>query len=453
MQKIFFVSGSGEKFEEMKVIFDLEELEIVWYQKSINELQTDDAEQLIKKKALEAFKEIRRPVLVEHTALSIEAFNKLPGLQTDYFYSCLGCKKIVDFCKTEEDFVASVKSIFCFCDGKNFYIAEDEECGRITNELDEEEAFAWDKIFIPEENNEDQLTYSKLKTLKNEVSMRKKAWVKLKNKYKNQILTLNRNIDDTEDIKRLAKLIKDGKVLLFLGAGISASLKFGSWSDLIGDLGRKIGYDPELFQIYGDYMMLAEYAELQLKSSLYQYIKEKFSITNRLDIQEKLKNSKIYRNIMKLNFPLIYTTNYDHLIEEYLDFGKHKYNKVTNIEDIKEADPRELRIVKFHGDIEDEKMIVLSESQYFKRMDFQSFLDVMLQADMLQYHVLFLGYSMSDINIKLLLYLARKRWENRERPMQAYIFTATPNEIQKEVFKKNNIISFSGEQTDKEKST
>lgn len=97
--------------------------------------------------------------------------------------------------------------------------------------------------------------------------------------------------------------------------------------------------------------------------------------------------------------------------------------------------------------------IVLTESQYFKRMDYQSFMDIQLQADLLKYTVLFLGYSLADINIKQLLYLSRKRWENTKLENPSYIYTATPNYVQEEVFRNNHIVSISGDEADKKKAT
>ena len=111
------------------------------------------------------------------------------------------------------------------------------------------------------------------------------------------------------------------------------------------------------------------------------------------------------------------------------------------------------RIMKFHGDTEDMESIVLTESQYFKRMDYQSFMDIQLQADLLKYTVLFLGYSLADINIKQLLYLSRKRWENTKLENPSYIYTATPNYVQEEVFRNNHIVSISGDEADKKKAT
>ena len=107
--------------------------------------------------------------------------------------------------------------------------------------------------------------------------------------------------------------------------------------------------------------------------------------------------------------------------------------------------------MKYHGTIEKGESIVLSESQYFERMNFSSFLDQQLQCDWRNYSVLYLGYSMSDINIKLLLYRLNKETDRKD--IQSYIFTAKPNNIQDRVFKSNNIIAIHNDIIDKELST
>ena len=449
MKKIFFVSKNVNKYNEIRTIAGSDEIKIEWYKKEIPELQTSNCEELIKDKAYKAFNEIKRPVLVEHTLLKIMAFNELPGVQTNYFYQNMGCKEIVEYCKYKNEYRASAESILCFCDGKKYYIEHGIEEGSISKNIIDDKGFEWDKIFIPHNNNEKKITYAQLD--KHKYSMRQKAWSNLDKICQKEGVWEQIENDTEDDIIKLAELIKQRKVLLFVGAGLSASVGFPSWKELIHDLGKKENYVPALFESYGDYMLLAEYVGLKDDNVPYEYIKKKFEITN--EIKEKLVKSEIYEKILQLDFPIIYTTNYDRLIEEYFTEKKHKYKSVVKIDDMKETNSVPVRIMKFHGDIEDKDSIVLSESQYFARMDFQSFMDVQLQADMLQYHVLFLGYSLSDVNIKLLLYLARKRRLNGKEPMEAYIFTATPNKIQKEVFEKNGIITFSGEDVDKRNGT
>ena len=456
--KIYFVTSSKQKYEEMKKIFDLPGSELVYYEKDIAELQTEDEETLVRHKVLEAFKELRRPVMIEHSALRINAFGKLPGLQTRNFYDKIGYQNIIDFCKMKDCYEAEAESIIGICDGKSIEIVRGIDPGTIVNSTAAlVKGFSWDEVFVPTKNNPHKKTYAQMGEEKHERSMRKQAWDAMKSRLLNKQDGFLMGSEETVQLKQLAKLITEKKVMLFVGAGISASVKLPTWGRLIEQLGAKKGFDKDLFQCYGDNMLLAEYADLD--GNVYEELKNNFDIQNNTELCERLGKSEIYQKIYELDFPVIYTTNYDHLIEEYYkQKGKREYTVIKNIEDMSRLKTGQTRIMKFHGDLEDEQSIVLSESQYFKRMDFQNFMDIQLQADMLQYKILFLGYSLSDINIKLLLYLARKRAHINEKSesqqeFNAYIFTATPNQVQKDVFAKNRIASLSGDMADKEKGT
>lgn len=437
--KLFFVSKSKEKFKEIQKLCNFEDATIELYEKDIKELQTETVVELLEHKAMEAFKEVRCPVIVEHTALYIQAFGEMPGLQTGYFYAHMNCQDIVSYCNYKKDFVAVAESFFCFCDGVRFVHSSGKEYGHITEKLPANaDAFAWDRIFIPDEDNEKKETYA---VRKEKRSMRKKAWENLRPKIEDWLKGKTRENTFEEDIRELAKLIKEKRVLLFLGAGISASIGFPSWNSLIKELGSREGYDGRLFEVYGDNLTLAEFISREDDEKTYQFLKQRFALDD--PMREKLRTSEIYRILYELDFPVIYTTNYDLLLETYYQMKNHSFNKVAKIEDNENNALGSTRIMKFHGDIEASENIVLTESQYFGRMDFQDFMDIQLQADLAQYQVLFLGYSISDINIKLLLYNAGKRWKKREGRKKSYVFTATPNPIQKAVFEKNDIVSIS----------
>lgn len=475
MKTVYFVSSSKEKHEEIEALGQKEGINIGFCKIDIKELQTEDIDELIKYKAKKAYQELHRPVLVEHTALGIDAFKGLPALQTSYFYKKMDCEAIVEYCSYKNNFTAYAESIFCFCDGKEYKIGKGIDKGTIVNSLSDikgTSGFGWDKIFVPSENNPAKVTYASDLSKK---QIRVKAWNDLCKKVK-WIECLEDTLDKKKEqkyIEELAELIKQKKVMLFIGAGISASLNnkkeednkiesnkgkkdeliFPTWSQLINQLGRTTGYDEELFSMHGDNMMLAEYVSLKSRESVYQILRDNFDIEGKNKVISKLKVSEIYENICALDCPIIYTTNYDGLIEKALEMNGKNYSKVSRIEDMKKVKPDTTRIMKFHGDVGDDESIVLAESEYFKRMDFESFMDIQFQADILQYHVLFLGYSMSDINIKLLLYLAKKRWTDKNEALKAYIYTATPNEIQKQVFESNNIYTISGDEPDKKKGT
>jgi hypothetical protein len=115
-----------------------------------------------------------------------------------------------------------------------------------------------------------------------------------------------------------------------------------------------------------------------------------------------------------------------------------KYAKIANAKDISLADPDLPHIVKFHGDFEDDNSIVLTESDYFERLNFETPLDVKFRSDILGRTVLFVGYSLTDINMRLLLYKMQKMWKQsgyeEDRP-PSYMFMTRPDPVQQRVLR------------------
>lgn len=99
--------------------------------------------------------------------------------------------------------------------------------------------------------------------------------------------------------------------------------------------------------------------------------------------------------------------------------------------------------------------MVFTESSYFDRLNFESPLDIKLRADMLGKTLLFIGYSLSDINVRLLLYRLQKLWETGPRPEyrpKSYVFMGKPNEVLERVLIERGLIPIVAETADPEKS-
>ena len=171
------------------------------------------------------------------------------------------------------------------------------------------------------------------------------------------------------------------------------------------------------------------------------------------EYKKELRKNEIYQIIADLDFPVIYTTNYDRILEDYFAEENIPFRSIVEIGQMDNIKSGDTRIIKFHGDIKNPGDKVLSESEYFERMDFDDFRDIQLQADLLQYHVFFLGYSLSDINVRLMLYRAGNRWKKQGGGKKAFIFSVTPNQVRAEVFLQNNIVTINGDQADKEAGT
>jgi SIR2-like domain len=149
--------------------------------------------------------------------------------------------------------------------------------------------------------------------------------------------------------------------------------------------------------------------------------------------------SEVHEAIVRAGFRKIYTTNFDRWIEKACDHWQVKYRKILTVKDLTARQQGELEIVKFHGDFEDDATLVLTKSSYFERLNFESPLDQMLRADVLRHPVLFVGYSLLDINVRYLFHKLSKIWtaagSHVERPA-SHIFMMTPNPVEEAIFKR-----------------
>lgn len=235
-------------------------------------------------------------------------------------------------------------------------------------------------------------------------------------------------------MKSLIEKYEEGKLILFVGNGVSMNLGLSGWEHLINWIAMELGYEPDIYKQYGNYLSLAEYYVLKdgNMGKLRSWMDKEW---NTLE-ENILIASKIHRYIVQGRFPVIYTTNYDNWIEIAHDFYGVPYNKIVTVGDISKETERAREIIKFHGDFSDDHSIVLTESSFLRRLQFESPLDIKLQADILGKSVLFIGYSLSDINIRQLFYKLTSMWKNEDtssiRP-DSYFFTTVYNPVQEEI--------------------
>ena len=260
---------------------------------------------------------------------------------------------------------------------------------------------------------------------------------------------MDRNNEVNEEIKGL---LENNNLILFVGSGVSASLGMPNWSQLINHIADQLGFEHEVFKTYGDYLALAEYYYLKQNGpdELCEWMAEKWTVN-----KEAIYSSPIYNAIVSLSCKLIYTTNYDHTLEQAYDNKKKNYIKIVDINDLVGIQDDAVQIIKFHGDFSKKDSIILSERDYFNRLNFESPLDIKLRSDMLGNSILFIGYSLSDINIRFLIYKLDQMWrisnKMSERP-KLYIFLSKPNPIQEDIFRDRGIVPIIGEGLDETES-
>jgi hypothetical protein len=242
-----------------------------------------------------------------------------------------------------------------------------------------------------------------------------------------------------------------GKLMLFVGAGVSANLGLPSWDALITHIAEELGYDPKIFSTYGTHLALAEY-----------YKKKKGGLGPLRSWMDRewhkpttdISKSDIHRLITQGNFSRIYTTNYDRWLEYAHDAFGVQYDKIANVADLVSVTDGRRQIIKFHGDFDADASIVLDETSYFQRLDFDTPLDIKLRNDVLGNSVLFIGYSLNDLNIRLLFYRLTEMWGRSvlasARP-KSYVFMNRPNPVAQEVLRHWGIEMVVSEEDDPKK--
>jgi hypothetical protein len=232
----------------------------------------------------------------------------------------------------------------------------------------------------------------------------------------------------------LGAAVAERRVILFAGAGISMSVGLPSWDELLAQIGLELDIDPRaLLGPDLNYHTLAEYYRIKRGSigPLRSWMDRHWSVG-----EKQVAQSEVHRIIVELDFPIIYTTNYDRNIEVAFLAHDKPFVKISNASDITKIRENETQIVKFHGDFDEDASLVFAETDYLERLAFNSPLDVKFRADAMASTVLFVGYSMSDLNIRLLLYRIWKTWREsgyeHDRP-KSYVFMVQPNPVQEAV--------------------
>lgn len=252
-------------------------------------------------------------------------------------------------------------------------------------------------------------------------------------------------------LESLAREIREKNAVLFAGAGLSVPLGLPSWGGLMRRVAEDLGYDPEVLVRPGvDYLQLAEFYRLEKGGigPLKSWMDRNWAVTD-----ERLRASRIHSQIVDLDFPLIYTTNYDRNIERMFELREKPYSKVVSVLDVSNARADRTHIVKFHGDFDDESSLVLTESDYFERLDFESPMDIKFRADVMGRSILFVGYSLSDLNLRVMLHRMDKLWSSSQyadkRP-KSYIFLLRPDPVQERVLESRgvNALLYDGDDPD-----
>ena len=177
--KIFFVTKNKNKQAEILSHLNSIEakdrypIELLFANKDLQEILDPDIEKIVRAKALEAYKYLGAPCVVEHGGIFIESLKQFPGGVGHIVWNCIG-ERMCSFLGEGDSRVATARSVIGYCDGKRITTFAGETKGKIALRSKGNYNFNWDPIFAPEGSEQ---TYGEMgPDLKRATSQAIKAW-------------------------------------------------------------------------------------------------------------------------------------------------------------------------------------------------------------------------------------------------------------------------------------
>lgn len=246
--------------------------------------------------------------------------------------------------------------------------------------------------------------------------------------------------DSTITIDQLRDLREERRLIPFIGAGLSKNLGLPNWEGLIQLLADDLNVPMREFDLRGDFLQIAEYY-LLVKGDIDAFKKMMHRFLHPTD--ESILKSPIYNTLVELQFPIIYTTNFDDIIERAYTLKGIPYHAISDMKDLVAPPHKTTQIVKIHGTYNDDSSIVLTESHFFKRLEFENAIDIKFKHDLLGHSVMFIGYSFRDINIRYRIYemmkYKRKLLEDQDVVPTAIFIDFNIGKIRKKILSSRRI--------------
>ena len=161
------------------------------------------------------------------------------------------------------------------------------------------------------------------------------------------------------------------------------------------DFDKRWYEEPSFRQVKDDYKPFVKNGQSPFKVEIAQYIDEhSIPVENMRDELAKLKE------LSNRSLAGIITTNYDRLLEVETEGYK---SFVGQEELIFSALQGWAEIYKIHGSVTDPSTILITDKDYREFKEFSPYLTAKLMTIFMEYPIIFMGYSLTDPNIRIIL--------------------------------------------------
>jgi len=254
-------------------------------------------------------------------------------------------------------------------------------------------------------------------------------------------------------INNIREKSEKGKLIIFVGAGVSYNVDgMPSWEELVKTMAKAVGYskcdqckkakkDCQLSCLLKESYSTDEY--LKIPQYLYNLDKKKYYEIFKNNFKEIDVDAPLSKAIFELNPAHIITTNYDHLLESCTSELRQQYQVIIEDKDLLDTHASKY-IIKMHGDLANLQSIVLKEQDYLDFSQMKVLIELFVKALLTDHLILFLGYSLNDYNIKLIIsWLNFMRQQNGALKGKTVGYIALDSEklniMQQKYFEQNSI--------------
>jgi len=239
-------------------------------------------------------------------------------------------------------------------------------------------------------------------------------------------------------VKNIVAKLQKRKLIPFVGAGMSKPLGVPDWDDLVEEVAKRTNQDAKMIKEKRDLLVAIEYLFIKGTTKVEEILA---TILEKAD--EPVPESLAHEYLAALDAPVIYTTNWDNIIEGTYDRLSKPYNLVEKATDFLDLRSWEPTIIKYHGSLQHPKTLVVTESDYYERFGIDSPFDIRLRSDLMEKSLLFLGYSLRDYNVRYLWNRVQRTLSAfvADRPPPSYFIAIHKDEVFQTVLAKNNIVT------------
>jgi hypothetical protein len=191
----------------------------------------------------------------------------------------------------------------------------------------------------------------------------------------------------------LADQFTRGNSILFVGAGLSVGAGLPGWIKLIRPLAQVVDYDLPVEDkfITTDHLLAAaqRYENQRGRNSLVQYLLDNLDTTG-------IQLTSVHRLITSLPVRIIFTTNYDDLIERSLREAGRRLNVIISEPELAFWSEDRVQVIKLGGELHRPESIVLTKQDFNTYFARRPRLAERLRTTLESKTALFLGYGLQD---------------------------------------------------------